>query len=201
MGRFINADEIGYLGEGQFDTYNLYAYCGNNPVMRHDPDGRFWKAAIAIVAAVIVLCIVVDVVIANISAINESEEIVSKDRTQPMDIDEAKAIFKNGDTYNMSTDQEKLEYIRALKLLDASGELYCDDDGPKYNVLSRWSEAEMLREFNYHNVTYNILLQKYPSSSWLENTRHVDFEQKPNGETLVKRIVGNWLSVRFKELR
>ena len=41
VGRFINAD--GYVSTGQgFVGYNMYAYCGNNPVNRSDSTGRFW---------------------------------------------------------------------------------------------------------------------------------------------------------------
>ena len=41
--RFINAD--GYVSTGQGLTgYNMFAYCGNNPVMRVDPNGeRFYS--------------------------------------------------------------------------------------------------------------------------------------------------------------
>ena len=47
-GRFLNADSIGYLGaNGDLISYNLYAYCSNNPVMYVDPTGewnwgKFW---------------------------------------------------------------------------------------------------------------------------------------------------------------
>ena len=41
-GRFINADDVGYLGaSGDFASYNLFAYCSNNPVMFVDPTGHF----------------------------------------------------------------------------------------------------------------------------------------------------------------
>ena len=40
-GRFLNADAISYLGStGGFRSYNLYTYCGNNPVMYTDPTGH-----------------------------------------------------------------------------------------------------------------------------------------------------------------
>ena len=43
IGRFINADAIGYLGaNGNLNSYNLYAYCSNNPVMYTDPSGHAW---------------------------------------------------------------------------------------------------------------------------------------------------------------
>ncbi len=39
-GRFLNADGVAYLGVGdELLGYNLYAYCGNNPVMGYDPEG------------------------------------------------------------------------------------------------------------------------------------------------------------------
>jgi len=42
-GRFINADSVDYLAPGTINGLNLYAYCGNNPVMRADPTGCAWK--------------------------------------------------------------------------------------------------------------------------------------------------------------
>ena len=39
VGRFINADNIEYLGAGSITGYNLFAYCGNNPVTGYDPAG------------------------------------------------------------------------------------------------------------------------------------------------------------------
>lgn len=42
--RFISADAIGYLGaNGDLISYNLYAYCSNNPVMHIDPSGTSLK--------------------------------------------------------------------------------------------------------------------------------------------------------------
>ena len=42
-GRFLNADTLPYLGaDGELRGYNLYTYCGNNPVMYTDPSGHFF---------------------------------------------------------------------------------------------------------------------------------------------------------------
>ena len=68
IGRFINADDTAYLGTGGLTSYNLFAYCGNNPVMGYDPYGTFdfWGFAkgvgrivtgIAAVAAGVAVCV------------------------------------------------------------------------------------------------------------------------------------------------
>jgi len=56
VGRFISAD--GFVSTGQDITgYNMFAYCGNNPVNRVDPTGQFWITAL-IVTAVVAVCTV-----------------------------------------------------------------------------------------------------------------------------------------------
>ena len=41
-GRFISPDGIEYLDPESVNGLNLYAYCGNDPVNRIDPNGNFW---------------------------------------------------------------------------------------------------------------------------------------------------------------
>ena len=61
-GRFISADSISYLGaDGELTSYNLYAYCGNNPIMYTDPTGHMpewlaWVFSGVAVAIGIALC-------------------------------------------------------------------------------------------------------------------------------------------------
>jgi RHS repeat-associated protein len=44
VGRFINSDAYEYLGDGaELSNYNLFAYCGNNPVNCEDPEGTTRK--------------------------------------------------------------------------------------------------------------------------------------------------------------
>ena len=42
IGRFITIDGIEYLDPKTINGLNLYAYCGNNPVMRTDSQGTNW---------------------------------------------------------------------------------------------------------------------------------------------------------------
>lgn len=50
IGRFINAD--GLIDQSDFSGYNLFAYCGNNPVMRTDPSGHCFMLITATIGAV-----------------------------------------------------------------------------------------------------------------------------------------------------
>lgn len=51
-GRFLNADDI-VAQPGELLSANMFAYCGNNPVKRVDPDGHFWMVVAAAVGGVI----------------------------------------------------------------------------------------------------------------------------------------------------
>ncbi len=61
LGRFISADSIEYLDPETVGGLNLYAYCGNNPVMAVDSEGTAWwhwligaLVVVALVAATII---------------------------------------------------------------------------------------------------------------------------------------------------
>ncbi len=62
VGRFINADSI--LDNRHISTLNVYAYCGNNPVNRVDPNGHAWYHW-AIGAAIVAACAVATVITAG----------------------------------------------------------------------------------------------------------------------------------------
>lgn len=59
VGRFINADDSSYLGaDGTDNSYNLFVYCSNNPVMRIDITGyktQKWEEQALLGAAVLML--------------------------------------------------------------------------------------------------------------------------------------------------
>lgn len=45
MGRFITADNYPTTAQG-FVGNNMFAYCGNNPILREDTSGTFWLSAV-----------------------------------------------------------------------------------------------------------------------------------------------------------
>ena len=48
VGRFISQDALDYADPDTINGLNLYAYCGNNPVMNVDPTGEFLLSILAI---------------------------------------------------------------------------------------------------------------------------------------------------------
>ena len=86
--RFLNADDISYLGLGdEFNSYNLFAYCGNNPVMGYDPAGTwdwgtFWGG--------------VDLLSVGIAAIAVSATILSCGTAAPVMVAVAAATMTAG---------------------------------------------------------------------------------------------------------
>ena len=70
VGRFMTIDGIEYLDPETINGLNLYAYCGNNPVMNIDPEGtwswkKFWK-----IFAVVAVGIVAVAAVAAITALS-----------------------------------------------------------------------------------------------------------------------------------
>jgi len=44
VGRFISCDNINFVGaNGDLSSFNLYSYCGNNPISRKDSNGYAWE--------------------------------------------------------------------------------------------------------------------------------------------------------------
>ena len=68
VGRFLNAD-VYINGNGDIIGFNLFAYCGNNPVMGYDPDGTInWRNIIIAVVVVVAVTAVVAATVATAGA-------------------------------------------------------------------------------------------------------------------------------------
>ncbi|MDE6201767.1 MAG: hypothetical protein K2M47_07855 [Clostridiales bacterium] len=53
FGRFISPDGIDYIDPSSINGMNLYAYCGNNPIMNADPEGTVVGTILAIAGGII----------------------------------------------------------------------------------------------------------------------------------------------------
>lgn len=68
-GRFITIDGIEYLDPETINGLNLYAYCGNNPVMYTDPTGTFLIGLLLAIGGIIVGGLITG----TVAAVNRSE--------------------------------------------------------------------------------------------------------------------------------
>lgn len=71
VGRFISQDALDYADPETINGLNLYAYCGNNPVMRIDENGNawwHWIVGVLIVVASVALSVVTAGIAAPITA-------------------------------------------------------------------------------------------------------------------------------------
>ena len=85
--RFLNADEI--LGaNSDINALNLYAYCGNNPVVREDANGNFWLTSIVASVAVGVVTQYIGDVVGNILDGKTGYDIFKVDFDDPEKIGE-----------------------------------------------------------------------------------------------------------------
>ena len=71
VGRFITIDDISYIDPETINGLNLYAYCGNNPVMGYDPEGTwdwgsFWRTLGVLVVAALATAATVAICIATV---------------------------------------------------------------------------------------------------------------------------------------
>ena len=65
-GRFFSADDISYLAPETINGLNLYAYCGNNPVMCVDENGTsFWNSVLKVVGATAILAALAVIAVAT----------------------------------------------------------------------------------------------------------------------------------------
>ena len=104
VGRFLNADD--YINaNGDLIGFNMFAYCGNNPVMGYDPDGQFF-----IVATIIVLTIVGGVYVYKNMPSKEEHYNRNKNNTTPSN-DEIEDII-NGNSVWIKQEDKYNRYHR-----------------------------------------------------------------------------------------
>ena len=102
-GRFINADGYASTGQGIIGN-NMFAYCGNNPVIRHDPTGQFgltatifgiaiWKIGVA-VAGLAITYFAVRTIVRNIPTSSVFSWAKTTPREKSNEKENAKAVPK-----------------------------------------------------------------------------------------------------------
>ena len=102
IGRWINSDNMITTGS-DLAGLNLFAYCGNNPVNRVDPSGRFWISAI--IKTVVVVAATIAKVVYTVKETKRVQEELDTLPEPTADISESfrKTLRDNANTVKETT--------------------------------------------------------------------------------------------------
>ena len=96
VGRFISPDSVIYGANDDLLSYNLYAYCSNNPIMFTDPSGNE-AISVCITTATVVLiallCVAVAKAAVDSSITNDNSKSDAKDFSADSSYGQQKSMF------------------------------------------------------------------------------------------------------------
>ena len=145
VGRFINADSVEYLDPSSVNGLNLYAYCGNNPVMNVDPSGT--------IAVLTILAVVLGVV-AVAATINDIYQIAS------------------GNTYGTLSDQGDVAIEGSHKVLtpwvQGVYSFYLNYFNPETKDIIKGTTGGVQGEWMAHNIGYYLFASLHSAQTALD---------------------------------
>lgn len=161
IGRFINAD--GTLnGNGDVLGFNMFAYCGNNPVMNIDPSGMGLLIAVLIAIGVVAVTAVGITHAENYSNKNAIDTQVKDSYTKQEAKEHVDATLSKYSTPEAPVEinfYDNGAEISNSYLVDSKYDRqYVSTIISNTGVTSR-SYDDISAEWNYHNVMYNIQIK------------------------------------------
>ncbi len=179
-GRFLNADGFVTTGQGVL-SYNMFAYCGNNPVMLCDPSGCCAAATIvlagigAAVSAISVASNVPKITDGHTSPDDLTDEQMHQNAELIYDILSRKGWSHNAICAVLGNAQLESITINPGKY---------QDDGPGYGIV-QWDPAEKYLNSDYakgYGATSLIGQVEFLNCSmqpgygeWFEDTKHAEY--------------------------
>ncbi|MBE6632773.1 MAG: RHS repeat-associated core domain-containing protein [Ruminococcaceae bacterium] len=142
--RFLNADGLSNLGmDGEILSYNLFTYCGNNPVMGYDPTGEWdWGVFLEIVTRV------VTDFIATMAGLAAADRVYEENGNLSEAIKEGRRTKKNVDSsLNNAVNKAYYYFADGSTGLDESGEVsaYVNQ-----GYISRWDRLKHAKHETGH---------------------------------------------------
>jgi RHS repeat-associated protein len=204
-GRFLNSDAIEYLAPEQLGGLNLYAYCGNNPVMLYDPMGHAWETVFDIISlftSAVEVCVnpadpmawvglagdVVDVALPFIAGVGETVRIANAVRKSADVLDDVDDVYDTCKAVDKVTELRNFTRINGVTKVKTIGDIgTLSGNSLKVN---RINYGYQLIDSNANVVKYGETLhptRRY-SQAWLKK-RGYKMELKVSG---TKRAVHEW---------
>ena len=178
-GRFISPDKYISTGQGLLG-YNMFAYCGNNPVNRIDPTGEAWHGGtldIVVCVAVVVVAVAVNHAVNGIMSAmvdNEIDDTYTKDAAKA----EIEKITGEGTVNFLNTNVQinnsanvhsRYDRIKVSKIIQNT----VDDDGNNitdrttYGLSAEWFGHNVINFFNGTERTRNVNLDyRFKDNEW-----------------------------------
>ncbi len=207
--RFISPD--GYISTGQgFTGYNMFSYCGNNPVSRADESGQFWGIVVAAIVGVVAIgCALTGCDASNGKSYSGEETDV--ETTQPSIkaystygdgtgnvyfVDNVKAAIElesninNSDVViidNRTASDPNMQMRHSYKITNNKHQKEIAQIMLNYNddnlVNPAWSRTlkSIVQEWDYHNYAYSFNVKR-------DRTAHTDFNNADEGKNIFDYI-------------
>ena len=183
IGRFINADVYVTTGQG-FIGNNMFAYCGNNPVLRTDQAGKLWLVDDLFCAVVAVVVVVVVVVLIPPPPVEQSLKLPTPQISSTINRREIETEITETLNHKLETatrsDSEKY-HIHHIVAQNASAaaparkilnELGIDINGIENTVPLRQEVHQRLHTSNYYMYVNAAIENAYRSGTNLSHKRH-----------------------------
>ena len=169
--RFINAD--GYISTGQGLTgYNMFAYCGNDPVNRVDPTGNIWRLVLAVVLIAGVVLLTGCSQQESVDAANEkyNSETININGNNPngiisVTIDESGEKIHIEDSYKISNPLEQTAILTTIANSDEYKSDYKDINAMRIEWSGHNFIYRITRCSTINNIVSNLLNKDNANSS------------------------------------
>lgn len=196
IGRFINSDVLTSTGQGTLGN-NMFAYCGNNPVIRIDSSGTFWDVVfdvISLCASVVdvvqnpddvgawvgLACDVVDVVVPVVSGLGEASRAINAGLEVADTLDDihdaGKVAGNIGDATKVTFETVEVKLPTQIKM-NESVDMWDDFLGPNQTSFNKYTGKHDMDRIFSADGTRSIRFSSHEMNSLSTTKAHFHYEE------------------------